>query len=66
VTYKAGTQVMFDNRSAVARAINFNGHIYNIAADGFAIITMTAAKYPATVLVDCGKSQNVATVLIQK
>jgi hypothetical protein len=66
VTFKAGTQVMFDNRAKVARAINFNGHIFNIAADSYAVAAMVAAKYPAKILVDCGKSQNVATILIQK
>jgi len=66
VTFKAGTQVMFDNRAAVARVINFNGAKYTLAAYGYLIVSMTAAKYPASILVDCGSSQNVATVLIQK
>jgi hypothetical protein len=66
VTFKAGTLVMFDNRAPVTRKINFNGIIYSIPADNYIVVSMTAAKYPATILVDCGSSQNVATVLIQK
>ena len=66
VTYKSGTQVMFDNRSAGTHTITFNGTKHTIAGYGYAIIGMFAAKYPTTVLVDCDKSQNVATVLIQK
>ncbi len=66
VTYKAGTYVMFDNRAPVTRKIGFNGTTYTIRADDYTVIHMVAAKYPATILVDCDKSQNVATVLIQK
>jgi hypothetical protein len=66
VTYKAGTAVMFDNRSATAHTITFNGVKRTIPGYGWNVVTMTAAKYPATILIDCDTSQNVATVLIQK
>jgi len=66
VVYKAGTMVMFDNRSAGPHTITFNGSKYTLAGYGFKVLAMTASKYPATILVDCDKSQNVATILIQK
>ena len=66
VTYKSGTQVMFDNRSATSHTITFKGVKYVIAGYGYRVFTMTASTYPTTVLVDCDGSQNVATILIQR
>lgn len=66
VTYKSGTQVMFDNRANVKRTIVFNGKKYTITAYGYTVVSMVASKYPATAFIDCDSSQNIATVLIQK
>lgn len=65
VTYKNGTSIMIDNRSNVARTVKV-GSTYTIAAWSFKVINLTSATLPATWLVDCGKQQNVATILIQK
>jgi len=65
VTYKNGTSIMLDNRSAVTRTIKL-GSTYSIKAYGFKIVKLNSATVPATWLMDCDSSQNVATILIQK
>ena len=65
VTYKNNTSIMIDNRSSVARTIKV-GSVLPIKAWGFKIIKLSSSNLPATWLIDCGVSQNVATVLIQK
>lgn len=65
VTYKNGASIMLDNRSGVARTVKL-GSTFSIKAWGFKIVKLSAATVPATWLMDCDKSQNVATVLIQK
>ena len=66
VAFKAGTDVMFDNRAKATRTINFNGIKYTVKAEDYFVVRIAAASYPSTVLIDCDKSQNVATVLIQR
>lgn len=66
LTFKAGTDVMFDNRAGVSRTITFGGTKYAIARYDYRVLRMTARSYPATVLVDCDKQQNVATITIQR
>jgi hypothetical protein len=65
VTYKNGTSIMIDNRSNVARTVKV-GSNYTINAWSFKVVNLTSSTLPATWLVDCGKQQNVATILIQK
>jgi hypothetical protein len=65
VTYKNGTSIMLDNRASVARTIKI-GNLVVIPAYGFKIIQISSATLPATWLVDCGSSQNVATLVVQK
>ena len=65
VTYKNNTSIMLDNRAPVDRTVKV-GFVFNIKAWGFKIIKLSSAKLPATWLVDCDTSQNVATILIQK
>ena len=65
VTYKNGTSVMLDNRAPVARVIKF-GNSVTIPAYGFKVVQASSATLPVTWLVDCGPSQNVATVVVQK
>ena|SRR3989338_691539 len=65
ITYKNGTNIMIDNRSKLARTVKV-GSIFPIKAWGFKIVKLESATLPATWLVDCDKSQNVATILIQK
>lgn len=65
VTYKNKTNIMLDNRSPVSRTVKV-GSTYTIKPWGFKIITVSASTLPSTLLVDCDKSQNVATILVQK
>ena len=65
ITYKDGTSIMIDNRAPVARTVKVNS-VYTIPAYGFKIIKLSSAILPATWLIDCDKSQNVATIIIQE
>jgi hypothetical protein len=65
MTFKNGAYMMVDNRSSVARTVKV-GSVFPIKAYGFKIIKLSSATLPATWYVDCGSSQNVATVTIQK
>jgi hypothetical protein len=65
VTYKNNASIMIDNRAPVARTVKV-GSVFSVKAWGFKIIKLSSATLPSTWLVDCDKSQNVATVLIQK
>ncbi len=65
MTFKNGANVMIDNRSAVARTVKV-GSVFSIKAYGFKIVNLSSSTLPATWYVDCGTSQNVATITIQK
>src|SRR5258708_267492 len=65
VTYKNGTNIMIDNRAPVARTVKV-GSTISIKGWGFKIVKLSSSTLPATWLVDCDTSQNVATILIQK
>ncbi|MEK7128207.1 MAG: hypothetical protein AAB933_01410 [Patescibacteria group bacterium] len=65
VTYKNNTYIMLDNRSDKTRAVKL-GSSFTIPAYGFKIVKLGSASLPATWYIDCGSSQNVATILIQK
>ena len=65
MTFKNGTSIMIDNRASVALTVKA-GSVFTIKAYGFKIVKLSSATLPATWLVDCGTSQNVATLLIQK
>ncbi len=66
VTYKDGTSIMLDNRSSVSRTIGGLGSTFSIKAYGFKIVKLSSNTLPATLLMNCDGSQNVATILIQK
>lgn len=65
VTYKNGTTFMIDNRSNKAKTIKI-GSTYTIPAYSFRIVTLSSAQLPATYYIDCDKSQNSGTVILQK
>ena len=65
MTFKNNSYMMIDNRAPVSRTIKI-GSVYSVGAYGFKIIKLSSATLPATWYVDCDKSQNVATILIQK
>lgn len=66
VTYKNGTDIMIDNRSKTPRTIKIGPKSYTLSGYGFKIITVSSSKLPDRLLVDCGISQNVATIIVQK
>ena len=65
VTYKNNTSIMIDNRSPMTRSVKV-GSTYTIKGYGFKIVKLSSSQLPIQWLVDCDKSQNVATILIQK
>lgn len=67
MTVKTGTEVMFDNRSAVTQTISFDDQSFEIAAFNFTVVNLfTAAPVlPYTVILHCGQSKNVAQVYLQ-
>ena len=65
ITFKNGAKVMVDNRSANTRTVKL-GSTMSISPWSFKIVTLSSNTLPATWLLDCDGSQNVATVLIQK
>lgn len=64
MTFKNGTSIMVDNRSPLDRVVKV-GSTFNLKAYGFKIVKLSSDTLPATLLVDCDKSQNVATILLQ-
>ncbi len=65
MTFTNNTNIMIDNRSAVGRTIKI-GSTFTVKGYGFKIINLSSSTFPVTYLVDCDKSQNVATILLQK
>ena len=65
VTYKVGTTIMVDNRSPQTAKVRLAG-TFSIKPYGFKIVKLSSTTLPSTLYVDCGTSQNVATILIQK
>lgn len=66
VTYKDNTGIMIDNRSPQTRTVKVD-QVYTIKPYGFRIVVLPDIYLKSkTVLVDCDKSQNVATILVQE
>ena len=66
VTYKDNTGIMIDNRSSQAHTLKV-GTTFTIKAWGFKIVVLPDIYLKAkTILVDCDKLQNVATILVQE
>ena len=66
-TWKNNTELMLDNRSGESRLIHMDvlGDV-TIKPWGFKIVKFASATVPSTIMIDCGKLQNVTTVLLQK
>lgn len=60
--FKTGTSIMLDNRSNVSRSVKL-GSTYTLGAYGFRIVKLNTL---GTFNVDCGTSQNVATITVEK
>jgi len=65
VTYKNGTSIMIDNRSAFNRKIKI-GSFYTVKAYDFKIIKLSSSVLPIMWLVDCDKLENNASILVQR
>lgn len=61
--YKVGLELMLDNRAGVERSIVFSGKTYRIAAYDYAVVKLVT---PGITYIDCGSSQNVAKITIEK
>ena len=66
VTFKDGTQVMFDNRSGDARTITVGGTKYQFAGYGYKVLTLSSGTLPKTLYLSCGAAVNVGQILLQK
>jgi hypothetical protein len=66
-TWKNGTLVMLDNRSASTRSLHLGtmGDI-TIKPWGFKIVKFSSAMLPSIIQIDCDGKQNVAQINIQK
>ncbi|MEI6022423.1 MAG: hypothetical protein WCQ32_01090 [bacterium] len=62
-TYKVGTDILLDNRSADAATIVIGGQTYKLGSYGFQVAHLTTE---GTFLVDCNNQQNVTTIVVQK
>lgn len=65
IAYKNNSSIMIDNHVPVPHVVKI-GSPFPVKAYGFKIVKLSSAKLPTILPVDCDKSQNVATVLIQK
>lgn len=65
VTYKNGTSIMIDNRSPQSVKVRLGG-TFTVSPYSFKIVKLGGTTFPTTYLLDCGISQNVATILVQK
>ncbi|MDO8669046.1 MAG: hypothetical protein Q7K65_02000 [Candidatus Buchananbacteria bacterium] len=66
MVFKNGTAVMLDNRASIQHVVKIDSKSYTIGAYNYTTITLSNSKLPHTILVDCDKSQNVATILLEK
>ncbi len=64
-TYKNGTRIMLDNRSASARTVMIGTTKYDLGAYGFRIVTLSSPNLPKELAVSCGSSGNVGNILLQ-
>ena len=65
-TFKNGTEIMIDNRSAAKKNFAVDGKNYTIEGFDFKIITLTAKTFPKTIQIDCGNSKNNSNIYLQK
>jgi len=63
---KTGTTIMLDNRSAEARVVALDTAKYNLLKYGFRLVTLRPTKLPYTFTIDCGASQNVGRILVER
>lgn len=66
LTEKNGTAIMLDNRANVPRVIALDTMKYPMLAYGWRVITVSSRTLPHTFLIDCGTSQNVARITVER
>lgn len=64
-TFKNGTSILLDNRSASPRTVAVGGTEHYLIAYGYKIITLSSSNLPKELLVSCGSSGNVGKILLQ-
>lgn len=64
-TYKNGTSIMLDNRSASAKSVMVGGTKYDLVAYGYRVVTLSSSSLPKELAVSCGSSGNVGKILLQ-
>ena len=64
-TYKNGTSIMLDNRSASARTVMVGAAKYDLVAYGYRVVTLSSPSLPKELSLVCGSSGNVGKVLLQ-
>ncbi|MDR3519411.1 MAG: hypothetical protein P4L63_00765 [Candidatus Pacebacteria bacterium] len=65
LVFRNNSLLMVDNRAPVTRTVHI-GSVFTIKPYGFKIVKLSSSTLPATWLVDCDASQNVATITIEK
>lgn len=65
LTYKAGTSIMLDNRSASARTISVGETKYSLVSYGYKIVTLSGSNLPRELLLNCDSSGTVGKILLQ-
>ena len=64
-TYKNGTSILLDNRSASAKTVTVGGTKYDLIAYGYRVVTLSSSSLPKELAVSCGSSGNVGKILLQ-
>ncbi len=64
-TYKNGTSVMLDNRSASTKSVMIGSAKYDLSAYGYKIVTLSSPSLPKELAVNCGSSGNIGKILLQ-
>lgn len=64
-TYKNGTSVMLDNRSANAVTIKVGDASYSLSSYGYRIVNLSSSYLPKELPISCGKAGNVGKILLQ-
>ncbi len=65
VTYKNGTKIMLDNRSAMPLTVKIGQSTFDFPAYGYKIITLSSSKPPVTLNMNCDGRVNIGQILIQ-
>jgi hypothetical protein len=64
-TYKNGTSILLDNRSAQSRTIAMGGKTYSLQGYGYQVINLSSPALPKEMSVSCGSNPSVGIILLQ-